>query len=729
MEAPLLLDLALGDPTSIEDSIRVLELAGRTSVRAVTVIQNAVRDWLRAIAAAVTIQSVVRSYQLRQKKEKEAIIQKRSTRNCAASKIQAFYRFHLVKCDVGKIIHVCETFKGAFGISNNIPNVDLIDHDGLLPTWTRTDADTTQENGNTETASKGKDGETQIITEIWEFARQRGMVCKTEEEAKNSSMWRNRGVSINAKILLSLISNPEVDIDTKVLSHSFLGDLLWSAVEMGNVEDNSLPPDTMRSIESMCVNNLTSKNWGIFRGAVLILGELCHLQKPSQNSISSDMLVKLLNLLRLIFTLSDNPVYDSFSSSLPSQDCRVAWGTHVGFDIIRLLQGYFSYLSWDQLLECQYLKTFVLVWADGTEARSRPRSVVHSAWDEWPTDDIAFHKFLRDSVRAIINSANKVERHLLELIAMYLLNGIQHISLPLNVQNEDDIMGPTNVMYASDTTNIGDQLSCNCIARLLVEIFVAAHGCGLYFSSLIDTFQKDFCIENFRDNCLTSSGWMSGVFCGNNALLSVVDLSTLSSSLNEHSTDNQQLIALYILRGLSCGELLKHVKMDAYMSAICRFPDTLLGAWFHRRNNPIGFQLENILAHCAASINSMDCLGMYGGDLNLLTEPKKKNTLLHTAAFYGSERVLRLLIKRGMQSTVRNIDGDSPLSIARRRKHKDCVTILQGISDNDNRNIEYLVTAIETPGPALISVATVTKTQTKKEKAKKKRKKRRKSKK
>ena len=180
------------------------------------------------------------------------------------------------------------------------------------------------------------------------------MVCKTEEEAKNS-MWRNRGVSINVKILLSLISNPEVDIDTKVLSHSFLGDVLWSAVEMGNVEDNSLPPDIMRSIESMCVNNLPSKNWGIFRGAVRILAELCHLQKPSQNSVSSDMLMKLLNLLRLIFTLSDNPVYDSFSSSLPSQDCRVAWGTHVGFDIIRLLQGYFSYLSWDQLLECQYI--------------------------------------------------------------------------------------------------------------------------------------------------------------------------------------------------------------------------------------------------------------------------------------------------------------------------------------------------------------------------------------
>ena len=70
MEAPLLLDLALGDPTSIEDSIRVLRLAGRTSVRAVTVLQNAVRDWLRAIAAAVTIQSVVRSYQLRQKQGK-----------------------------------------------------------------------------------------------------------------------------------------------------------------------------------------------------------------------------------------------------------------------------------------------------------------------------------------------------------------------------------------------------------------------------------------------------------------------------------------------------------------------------------------------------------------------------------------------------------------------------------------------------------------------------------
>ena len=252
MEAPLLLDLALGNPTSIEDSIRVLELAGRTLVRAVTVIQNAVRDWLRAIAAAVTIQSVVRSYQLRQKKEREAIIQKRATQNCAASKIQAFYRFYLVKCDVGNIIHVCETFKGAFGISNNIPNVDLIDYDGLLPTWTRIDADdTTQENGNTETASKGKDGETQVITEIWKFARQRGMVCKTEEEAQNSSMWRNRGVSINAKILLSLISNPEVDIDTKVLSHSLLGELVWSAVEMRNVEDNSLPPDIMRSIESI----------------------------------------------------------------------------------------------------------------------------------------------------------------------------------------------------------------------------------------------------------------------------------------------------------------------------------------------------------------------------------------------------------------------------------------------------------------------------------------------
>ena len=706
MEAPFLLDLALGDPTNIEDSIRVLRLAGRTSVRAAIIVQNAFRNWLRSVEAAITIQSAVRQYQLRCKQEKKIL------QNRAASIIQAFYRIYSIKREVGNIN---ETFTSAFGISNNIPNIGWIADEKCL-TCTSKKPETNQENDNLEKVSnkQGKDEGSHVAMALWKFAKERGIFCITEKEAEQAQ-YRDRGVCFDARILVPLISDPEVDIDTKILSSFLLGDFFWTAVEMNNM--NILPPDFMRSIESMCIKNITSKNWGIFRGAVRILAELWYLQEPSRNSFSSDMLEKLLNFLRLIFTLSEHPVFDSFSTSLPSRNCRLAWGTHVGYDIIRMVEQYFSRLPWDQRPECQYLKTVVLVWADGTQARYRARFVAHNLWDEWPIGDIVFHKFLRDSVRAIIKSTNKLERLLLEMIALYLLNGIQHISMPVNVQRGSKIF--TIYTYYPEENDVA--LSCACMAKLLEEIFVAAHSCNLYFSSLIDTIQKDFCIDCFAESPSNNATRFRGVFFGCNVLRPVFDLSALSFSLNESLSDTQQLTALYILRGLSYEELVQHVKMDVYLSAICRFPDTLLGAWFHRRVNPVGFKLENFFAHCAVSIDNEECIGMYGGDLNLLVEYKKKNTLLHTAAFYGSENVLRLLIERGMQPTIQNIDGDSPLSIARRRKNTDCITILKNVLINDNVSIDNLVTTINT-GDALASVGAINKRQKNRKKTRKKQK-------
>jgi serine/threonine protein kinase len=96
-------------------------------------------------------------------------------------------------------------------------------------------------------------------------------------------------------------------------------------------------------------------------------------------------------------------------------------------------------------------------------------------------------------------------------------------------------------------------------------------------------------------------------------------------------------------------------------------------------------------------LNDEECLKMYGGDLATLIDPKTRNTLLHTAAFYGCVDVLKNLIAKGLPVNIRNKAGDSALDIARRKHFSECAQLLQDAASREsNESIDRLVNELGT---------------------------------
>ena len=61
-------------------------------------------------------------------------------------------------------------------------------------------------------------------------------------------------------------------------------------------------------------------------------------------------------------------------------------------------------------------------------------------------------------------------------------------------------------------------------------------------------------------------------------------------------------------------------------------------------------------------------------DINEVDE--MKNTLLHFSAYYNNIDVIKLLIKLGALHRMQNVNGLTPLGVARHENHKECATIL-----------------------------------------------------
>ena len=56
---------------------------------------------------------------------------------------------------------------------------------------------------------------------------------------------------------------------------------------------------------------------------------------------------------------------------------------------------------------------------------------------------------------------------------------------------------------------------------------------------------------------------------------------------------------------------------------------------------------------------------------------KNKNTPLHYAAGYGRADIVKLLVDAGASVTLRNLDGKSPLDVAKLNEQDDVVSALE----------------------------------------------------
>ena len=72
---------------------------------------------------------------------------------------------------------------------------------------------------------------------------------------------------------------------------------------------------------------------------------------------------------------------------------------------------------------------------------------------------------------------------------------------------------------------------------------------------------------------------------------------------------------------------------------------------------------------------------------------KNKNTPLHYAAGYGGADVVKLLVDAGASVTLRNLDGKSPLDVAKLNDQEDVVQALEArLPLNETRETSLHIT-------------------------------------
>ena len=72
----------------------------------------------------------------------------------------------------------------------------------------------------------------------------------------------------------------------------------------------------------------------------------------------------------------------------------------------------------------------------------------------------------------------------------------------------------------------------------------------------------------------------------------------------------------------------------------------------------------------------MQALARVGRDVNAMEEGNQR-TALHYAAGYGRADVVKLLVDAGASVTLRNLDGKSPLDVAKLNDQEDVVQALE----------------------------------------------------
>ena len=513
----------------------------------------------------------------------------------------------------------------------------------------------------------------QSINVIWRAADEAfGLLSASDAEARASEFSSPYGQTLSPQFaghVLAIMREASVDVETKMLCHGLMHIYCWNLAEHYSCSAERSDID-LHQLHELCVKNLASRNWGIFRGALQVLRELGHLIKLDIPEAAMSKLLSSLN------SPSSPLTHSSALSRVFSNDVRASeegrseggtgakvlnWRTTFAFDALNVVQ---SYCSWETLLQADYLKTIIRVKAR-PDMDYRARLVAWSVWDAWPTEDIRFQKVLRDAVHALIHSENVFERYLFsEMTPFFLVHGICLAALDgvQTVQHDDK----------------GAILCCRCLSKLLVDVICSCLPTGFHFQSVIDHLREQwgkYTGTIFSPQLMNPQGWrLQGVLAGQDALLPLLDYYQLSVSLQASSRKEAQLMALYVCRGFSCDTLRSYVSLDIYIAALKRHPETIQGSWLPPRDDRA--ELNSDLAHCAVATDSVHTIALYGGNLSCLLD-EGGNTLLHTAASHGSICTLKWLLSRGMSVSCRNKKGEAPVAFARRSKHTECELLLE----------------------------------------------------
>merc|ERR1712152_117308 len=124
-------------------------------------------------------------------------------------------------------------------------------------------------------------------------------------------------------------------------------------------------------------------------------------------------LCKLLAMLRNFYISFNIPTqnvkiteFDQCSFFLKTKSKFLMFGSNVGFDLLRTIQGGIRSLEWNTVFQCGYLKTIIFVRYFAPENQKQVLPFIENLWKEWPTFDIKFHKYLRSAVQDFILSKN-----------------------------------------------------------------------------------------------------------------------------------------------------------------------------------------------------------------------------------------------------------------------------------------------------------------------------------
>ena len=133
--------------------------------------------------------------------------------------------------------------------------------------------------------------------------------------------------------------------------------------------------------------------------------------------------------------------------------------------------------------------------------------IVKNVWDEVPAGDIKFQSELRSAARSMMRSNNT--RDIIDQYALvnFITRGIQ-----LN-----------SIRYFYSPTDQRNSLSCNCLAKLLIEVICEGHSKEHYQDNILLHIGETFVIDCFKRYFDERSEEQLGVFFNHSSLLPILD--------------------------------------------------------------------------------------------------------------------------------------------------------------------------------------------------------------
>jgi serine/threonine protein kinase len=688
-----MLDLAMRDPCRISAMARILDVLSRSSTKACTVIQNTVRLWMsKRRTAACQIQRASRLWKFVRKREhavhliawawrqrsgKRMVYLDQQKEN-AAVLIQRWHRSRIIKIGFAMLL-MMKKFNASLGI-HEIPKFDESDQ---LP-------------ANNSTRNIDDAPKQAVIDSLWTLGETFGIYASDAGAVNSSFEFYHSGMCIRRQDvltwLLDIIEDPCFEMDIKPLCLSLIYVSLWVQVDGESNPRNKIPlsEEFLERLKNTCIANLSSRHWGIFRGSMQALMELSNLVDLD---LSKPVLKRLISFLNHWY-VTQSPVLQEYTHSFKTKELFLNWGASIAWHTLRVIEGARKNMTWDELQSCGYFRMVHLILsANCGPDRDRAAFVAANLWDEWPCGEVRFQKALKAEVESWLKSSSLVNIVMREQGVQFLLRGVELVSTPLGAPGE-------KLMVILPGRSKDDLQFCNHVAKFITDIFVAGLSSPVYMSIAIAGFRCkvgpgcfDRKIEWARrgaENYTTCSGCFAGD--SGSALASLIDDLALGEALNRGRTKTCQLVALYVLQGMSCEEILRVVPLDAYSDALKLNSEALHGAWFSRPK-PTDSRLHVLFAHCAVTVDDTKCLIRCPRDLKALVS--EGQTLLHTACRFGSVKACEFLLEKGFSPLDKNSDGDDALIIAKRFRHPPCVKLLASAARKFEISLDELVVSIE----------------------------------